>query len=93
MFGRRRPLARAAVVGGAGYAIGKRRARYEQEQYDQGVADAQYQQAAAPAAPAPTAGGITNDTFAELERLGKLLEDGILTQAEFDAKKTQILNS
>ncbi len=35
LIGRRRPLMRAAMVGGAGYAAGKRRARTEQHEYEQ----------------------------------------------------------
>ena len=30
LLGRRRPLSRAAMVGGAGYAVGKHRARKEE---------------------------------------------------------------
>jgi hypothetical protein len=32
-----------------------------------------------------------NDEFAQLEKLGQLRDQGILTQEEFDAKKKQIL--
>ena len=41
LLGRRRPLSRAAMVGGAGYAVGKHRARKEEEQAEQ---DATYGQ-------------------------------------------------
>lgn len=43
---------------------------------------------------APTkseAGATVTDPFAALERLGELLQKGILTQAEFDAKKAELL--
>lgn len=43
--------------------------------------------AAAPAAPAPE----TDDMFIQLEKLGALRDKGVLTDAEFDAKKKQIL--
>ena len=33
----------------------------------------------------------TNQQFEELEKLGQLKDQGILTQEEFDAKKKQIL--
>ena len=49
--------------------------------------------AAAAAAPPPqgsTVGG-GSDYMAELEKLGSLRDAGILTDAEFDAKKKQIL--
>lgn len=46
---------------------------------------------AAPAvAPAPAA-AASEDMYAQLEKLGELKEKGILTEAEFDAKKKQIL--
>lgn len=41
----------------------------------------------APAAPAPE----QPDTYAELEKLGQLKAEGILTDEEFTAKKKQIL--
>ena len=44
MFRRRRPLARAAIVGGTAYAVGKHvqgnRDQEQQEAYDAGQADA-----------------------------------------------------
>src|ERR1700748_3415564 len=86
MFGRRRrPLARAAVVGGAGYAIGKRRSRAETEDaYYEGQEDAQAEQAGA---------GLDDQAFHELEKLAQLKDQGILTQQEFDEQKAKILNS
>jgi hypothetical protein len=91
---RRRPLARAAVVGGVAYHAGKRGAQNaaaEQSQ-DQQIADLQAQQATpqyAPPAPAPSAGGA--DMVTQLENLKKLLDEGVLTQAEFDLQKQKIL--
>ena len=95
---RRRPLARAAIVGGAGYAAGRHMANTQQAEQDQNaqIAQLQAQQAAqaAPAAappppPAPAAG--TSDMVAQLESLKKLLDEGILTQAEFDMQKQKLL--
>jgi hypothetical protein len=40
-------------------------------------------------ATAPTTGG--NDPFVALEKLAELLKRGIITQADFDAKKTELL--
>ncbi len=99
---RRRPLARAAVVGGVAYHAGKKGAQNtaaEQSQ-DQQIADLQDQQAqqqyappppqyAPPPPAAPTAGG--DDMVAQLENLKKLLDEGILTQAEFDMQKQKLL--
>jgi hypothetical protein len=91
---------RAAMVGGAGYAAGKRRARTEQHEYDQDAAIGQQApppaaappQAAAPApAPAPAAMSEA-DRIQALKNLKELLDTGVLTQAEFDAQKQKLLN-
>ncbi len=89
---RRRPLLRAAAVGGGAYAMGKHTARAhdqkEQAAYEQG-----YQQsaAAAPPPPAPTSGGVTSDDMQRLQELGRLHDQGVLTDEEFAAQKARIL--
>ena len=90
-------LLRAAIVGGGAYAIGKRvqSGRDQNYQQDQQIADLQsqqaqqqyQQQAAAPAAAAPN----TDESMAQLAKLKTLLDQGVLTQAEFDAQKQKIL--
>ncbi len=100
---RRRPLARAAVVGGVAYHAGKKGAQNtanEQAQNDQ-IADLQQQQQYAPppqqyappppAPAAPAAGGA--DMVTQLENLKKLLDEGVLTQAEFDMQKQKLLSA
>ena len=68
----------------------------EQDQNQQ-IADLQAQQAQPqqapppPAAAAPSAGGT--DMVAQLESLKKLLDEGVLTQAEFDMEKQKLLAS
>jgi hypothetical protein len=47
--------------------------------------------AAAPAAAAPAPAGSTDDITAQLTQLKGLVDQGILTQDEFDAKKKQLL--
>src|SRR5690348_9449128 len=96
-LGRRRPLLRAAMVGGAGYAAGKHRARAQEHEYEQDAQLAGMQQAppqAAPAAagPAPAAPMSESDRIAALKNLKDLLDSGVLTQAEFDAQKQKLLN-
>jgi hypothetical protein len=59
----------------------------EQAAYNQGVADAQ---PAAPA-PAPDSSDDTDDMIAQLEKLGSLHQQGVLTDAEFDAQKAKLL--
>lgn len=48
--------------------------------------------APAPPAPEPSAGG-GDDALAQLERLAKLRDSGVLTDAEFDQQKARILGS
>lgn len=89
---RRRPLMRAAMVGGAGYMAGKHmeRGREREAEQDAQIEDLQeQQQAPAPAAPAP--GETTDDMVESLTKLKGLLDSGVLTQAEFDAQKQKIL--
>lgn len=88
MFARRRPLARAAVVGGTAYVAGKAGAKAGANQA------AEQQQYAAPppaAAPAPASGGMSEDSMAKLQQLADLHTQGILTDAEFEVQKQKIL--
>lgn len=92
---RRRPLMRAAMVGGAGYMAGKRmqQGREQEEMQNEQIADLQQQQAPPQAAPpqAAPAGETTDDMVDSLTKLKGLLDSGVLTQAEFDAQKQKIL--
>jgi membrane protease subunit (stomatin/prohibitin family) len=90
---RRRPLLGAAVVGGVAYHAGKKGQQSSDAEADQDaqIADLQAQQAqAAPAAAAPAS---EEDPMAKLTQLKSLLDQGVLTQAEFDVQKTKILQS
>ena len=98
---RRRPLLGAAVVGGVAYHAGKKRNQAAQQEADQNaqIADLedqqqqqQYQQAPPQAAPAAAPAG-DEDPMAKLTQLKSLLDQGVLTQAEFDFQKTKILQS
>jgi Short C-terminal domain len=91
---RRRPLMRAAVVGGVAYHAGKKGAQNAQQEADQNaqIADLQqqqYQQAPPAAAPAP--GGMDDDAMARLQKLAELHTQGVLTDAEFEVQKQKIL--
>lgn len=79
---RRRPLMRAAMVGGGAYYAGKK----VQENRDA-------QDAYAYEEPPQPAGGVTDDTVAQLEKLGELKEKGILTDEEFALQKQKLLAS
>ena len=97
---RRRPLLGAAIVGGAAYHMGKKGAQANAQEADQNAQiqdlqnqQAQQQQQAPPqAAPAP-APASDEDPMAKLTQLKGLLDQGVLTQAEFDFQKTKILQS
>jgi hypothetical protein len=92
---RRRPLMRAAMVGGVAYHAGKRRqeGQYADDDRDQRIAELEQQQAMAsmPAAqPAPVQ-APEPDLVEQIERLGKLKEQGLLTDEEFAAQKQKLL--
>jgi hypothetical protein len=100
---RRRPLMRAAVVGGTAYYAGKKVSQGRQAEADQNAqiadlqAQQQQQQYAAPpqpeyAAPAPAA-PTQEDSIEKLKQLKDLLDQGVLTQAEFDLEKQKILQN
>jgi hypothetical protein len=92
---RRRPLLRAAMVGGTAYAAGKHVQRGQQHEYEQDAQLAEMQQAPPPAAapvmpPAPPASSAA-DRVSALTDLKGLLDSGVLTQQEFEAEKSKIL--
>jgi hypothetical protein len=97
---RRRPLMRAAMMGGAGYVAGKHAQRSAGREQDQEARIESLEAqggapAAAPApppAPAPAAGG-GQDVVARLTELKGLLDAGALSQDEFDAAKRKVLGT
>ena len=91
---RRRPLLRAAMVGGTAYAAGKHAQRGQQHEYEQDQQLAGMQATQAPPPPPPMAAPpavSSADRVKALTDLKGLLDSGVLTQAEFDAEKTKIL--
>ena len=64
----------------------------QQAAYDQGLADAQAAQAQAAPAEAPAQDPM-DAKIAELEKLGKLHDSGVLTDEEFAAEKAKVLGS
>ena len=91
MFRRRRPLLRAAAVGGGAYALGSRNARNRQLEAEQNQQIDELQTQAAAPAPAPASGGISSDAVEKLQQLAKLHEQGVLTDEEFTAQKERLL--
>ena len=97
-----RTVGRTAVVAGTASAVAggvsRRQSRKYEDQrqedaaqqqsaYEQGLADAQ---ASAPP-PAAAPADDTDDMIGQLQKLGQLHEQGILTDAEFEAQKAKIL--
>ena len=98
MFRRRRPLLRAAVVGGGAYVAGKRvaqnsadRSAQEADQDDR-ISDLEQQQGAPQqAAPPPAPAQPGTPVSEQLKQLTALHEDGSLSDEEFAAAKKQLL--
>ena len=100
MFRRRRPLLRAAVVGGGAYMAGKSHARHsmERQQYeddqDARISDVEQQQASnqQPPAPAPApAPAPSSPMVSQLNELAALHQQGVLTDDEFAAAKAKLI--
>jgi hypothetical protein len=89
-------MARTAVVAGTATAVSGRVARRQQARYAeqdaqvaaqrQVYADQAYAEQSAPPPPA-----AAPDYAAELERLAKLRDEGVITGEDFEAKKKQLL--
>lgn len=88
MFRRRRPLMRAAMVGGAGYYAGKKIQEGREQDVPQDAPQDEPQQEAA-----PSAGGMTDEMIDQLGKLGQLHDQGVLTDDEFAAQKQKLLES
>ena len=87
-LGRRGPglIRGAARVGVAAGVAG--RVQHRQQQKWAAEDQSAYAQQAPPAPEAASGGG---DYTAELEKLAKLRDDGVITAEDFDAKKKQLL--
>jgi hypothetical protein len=84
MFRRRRPLLRAAMVGGGAYYAGKKVQQGREQDADQ---DQNPEGAPAP----PASGGISDETLDQLQKLGDLKKQGVLTEEEFEQQKQKLL--
>lgn len=90
-FMRRRPLLRAAAVGGVAY-MGAKAGTNRAMQGQQGGAAPQPEPAPAPApAPAAPVADAAGDRIAQLIQLASLHDSGALTDEEFAAEKAKIL--
>jgi Short C-terminal domain len=96
MPGLLRGVARTAVIAGTATAVSNRVSRRQAGRWaEQEQADAYQQQQAyeqqQPASATPT--DDMNSKLTQLKELGQLREQGVLTDAEFEAQKTAILNT
>ena len=87
---RRRPLVRAAMVGGGAYAAGKARQRGQEREagQEERLASLEQQPAAAAAPPPAPASG---DLVGKLKELKELQDSGALTPDQFEAAKQKVL--
>jgi hypothetical protein len=86
MFARRRPLLRAAVVGGGAYVAGKRASQRSADQ-DQPA------QSSAPASTQPEPATDAGSVADQLSQISALHEQGALSDAEFAAAKQKLLGA
>jgi hypothetical protein len=85
-----RGVARTAVVAGTATAVSNRVSRRQANRWA-GQEEQQQQQYAPPPAPAAPAESGEDDMLAQLEKLGKLHDSGVLTDEEFAAQKAKLL--
>ena len=102
MFRRRRPLMRAAVVGGGAYLAGKhvanRQADDAQMEADQDQRISQLEQGQQDSAPPPqdqqpSDAPQTSSMIDQLNQLADLHQKGILTDGEFAAAKAKLFST
>jgi Short C-terminal domain len=104
MFARRRPLLRAAVVGGTAYAAGRHMGRqaeqrdYAEADQNQRIGDLEQQQYPPPPpqqqhAPPPQQAPAGPSMYDQLQQLSTLHDQGALTDDEFAAAKAKLLGT
>jgi Short C-terminal domain len=97
MFRRRRPLLRAAAVGGGAYLAGKHMARASDQRaadeayQDDRISQLEQQQAPPQQAPPPAAPAAGPSMADQLQQLAALHQQGMLTDEEFGAAKAKRL--
>jgi len=91
MLRRRRPLLRAAAVGGTAYVAGRHagRGQQENEEDQQESQEPQAEQEPATASQKPTSDAERVHALSELK---ELLDSGAITQSEFDSEKERLLH-
>jgi putative oligomerization/nucleic acid binding protein len=87
MPGLLRGIARTAAVAGTATAVSNRVSRRQGGRWAKHDAQSQ------PAAADPVAAAPAPDRLAQLKQLGELRDSGVLTEAEFQQQKAQLLSS
>ncbi|MFC8588692.1 SHOCT domain-containing protein [Streptomyces sp. NPDC057217] len=99
MPGLLRGIARTAVISGTATAVSNRvsrrqAGRWAQQDYERSAAAASQQAyTAQPPAPEPPAGESMDTKISQLKELAQLKEQGVLSEAEFEAQKSRILGA
>jgi hypothetical protein len=96
MPGLLRGVARTAVVAGTATAVSNRVSRRQAGRWaEQDAAQAGYAEPQAPPPPqaAPPPAPDMGDKISQLQQLGQLRDQGVLTEAEFAEQKQRILGS
>jgi Short C-terminal domain len=88
---RRRPLMRAAMVGGVAYHAGKKTQEGRDDDYERDARLEQLEAQQAQGTGGGGGGGMTDNTIEQLGKLGQLHEQGVLTDAEFEVQKQKLL--
>ena len=97
MIRRRRPLLRAAAVGGTAYAVGRHSGRQREEaaqaeaDQNQRLADLEQQQYQQPPPPPQQAAPAGPSMLDQLNQLTELHQQGALSDEEFAAAKAKLL--
>ena len=92
-----RGVGRTAVIAGTATSVSNRVSRRQYNRWAEKDEQKQAQQQQAPAAPPPSAPAAAapggDGRLAQLQQLGELKQQGILTDEEFAAEKARILGS
>ena len=88
---RRRPLMRAAMVGGVAYHAGKKTQEGRDDDYERDARLEQLEAQQAQGTGGGGGGGMTDNTIEQLGKLGQLHDQGVLTDAEFEVQKQKLL--
>ena len=83
-----RGIARTAVIAGTATAVSNRVSRRQAGRW---ANEEQSQPAAQPSQPAAQPSRGVDDTLAQLQQLGELKSQGVLSEAEFEQQKRRIL--